>query len=473
MGEITYNKEVAIIGGGPAGMSAAHFLLEKGKDVVVLERNSQVGGLARTISHEGFRFDLGSHRFFTKEKEISDFIEGLLKDELITVPRTSRIYFNNRYFDYPPTVINAFTGLGPLKSVKILASFLKQKLTIKPDKPKTFEDWMVAQFGTTMYETFFKHYTEKVWGLKCDEISANWASQRIKGMNLASAVRHAVLPSFDPPASLIDEFRYPKKGIGRICEKIQENLGDRVMTNACVTSVRKSDDSWVITATGNGSDITVKAKDIISTIPVTELINIMDPPVPDEVRQAAKKLSFRDIILVAIMFDCGPITKDSWVYVPDSDIVFGRLHEPTNWSPELSPPGKTTIVFDLFCFKTDDIWTKPDEDLKDMVLDDFVNIDMVKDNIKEKVLGYKVIRAKHAYPLQKMGYEEPLKIIKDHISDIGGLWTIGREGLFAYLNIDHAIESGMLAAQNIMGANHKIESVIEDSSYLESKRVRT
>ena len=473
MGEYIYNKEVAVIGGGPAGMSAAYSLFDKGKEVVVLERNSQVGGLARTIVHDGFRFDLGSHRFFTKEKEVSDFVEELLKDELITVPRTSRIYFNDNYFDYPPTMINAFVGLGPVKSAKILTSFLKEKLTPKKDDLETFEDWMVAQFGTAMYETFFKTYTEKVWGLRCDEISASWASQRIKGMSLAAAVRQAVVPSVNPPASMIDEFRYPKQGIGRICEKIHETLGDLVMTSSCVTSIKKEDGFWVITASSNGSDVRVKAKEIISTIPVTELVEILGPCAPDKVRDAAKKLSFRDIILVAVMFDRGPITKDSWVYIPHPDIVFGRLHEPTNWSQQMSPSGKTTIVFDLFCFKTDEIWKKSDEELKDIVMDDFVKIDMVENDIKEKVINYKVIRAPHAYPLHKIGYEQPLKVIKDHLCEMGQLWTIGREGLFAYLNIDHAIESGMLAAQNIMGANHNIESVIEDSSYLESKRIRT
>ena len=468
--------KVAVLGAGPAGMAAAYSLAGRGVPVTVLEKEDQVGGLARTIRHQGFRFDLGSHRFFTKHERVRTFVEELLGDELITVSRSSKIIFQGRYFDYPPTFWNAFSGLGPFTSARIFGAYLKQRILPDRRETKTLEDWMTRQFGSVMYELFFKTYTEKVWGTPCREIAAIWATQRIQGMSLAAAIRQALLPADNPPASMIDRFLYPRLGIGRICEKMAEAFPEAVKLSTRVTGLRPDGErGWVVAGEGPSGKIQVTAEQVISTLPINELVKMLSPAPPPPVREAAAALAFRDLILVALMFDCEPLTAESWIYIPNHEIIFGRFHEPANFSRELSPPGQTSLVFDLFCFRTDPIWTWPDDQLTEAVVADLRKIGMVKAEMLKRIIGAKVIRAERAYPLHRLGYEEPLGVIKSYLDAAGrqGLRTVGREGQFAYLNIDHALVAGMLAAENALGARHEIDSVLADDSYLEAAgRVR-
>ncbi len=467
------NMKVLIMGGGPAGLAAGKILTDEKVSCLVFEQDDAVGGLSRTHSHHGFRFDLGGHRFFTKKNELDEFIQRLLVDELIDVKRSSKIYFMNQYFNYPPTFMNAFTGLGPWVSADILASFAKEKLNPRKTPVVTLEDWMVSQFGRKMYELFFKNYTEKVWGIPCTEVSAAWAGQRIKGMSLLSTIRETLLPSKkDRPVSLIPSFKYPAHGIGRISERLKQEIERRnqVRLNSRVAKVMH--DGKVITGvvirTCDGKEYVETATDYLSSIPVTELIQIFDPPAPAEVIAAAKRLRYRDLLICVLMFDSAPITQDTWIYIPDPQIEFGRLHEPTNWSQAMSPPGKTSLVFEYFSFETDPLWSMSDEKIVENTVKQFTRIKLAP-GAEENIMDHCVVRAKKAYPMHEIGHESMLALIKNFVRQFPNLTLMGRYGMFIYNNLDHSMESGIRAAQNLIGERYDLEEVLKRDEYLEIK----
>ncbi len=464
---------VIIMGGGPAGLSAGKVLTDNRVSATVLEKDDGVGGLSRTHSHNGFLFDLGGHRFFTKKAELDRFLHDLMVDELIEVDRYSKIYFLNRYFNYPPTFLNAFKGLGPAMSARIISSFILDRwLWFCGREVVTLEDWMIKQFGRRMYEIFFKTYTEKVWGVPCTSISAEWASQRIKGMSLLGTIKESVLPSRkEKPVSLIGHFKYPAHGIGRISERLASEIrqSNEIRLNSRAVGVlhRNGEVYAVKVRNADGTEETLEAEHVLSSIPVTELIHVLDPPAPDEVKQAADRLRYRDLLIVAIMFDVERITDDTWIYLPDPDVKFGRLHEPTNWSPAMSPPGKTSLVFEYFCFDTDPVWNMKDEDLYSMTLDELKRIGLAEGNEKH-AFDYSVVRARKAYPLHDIGHEKHLETIKDYLDNFSKLTLMGRYGQFVYNNIDHSIETGLRAARLVLGEDVRTGPVVKDE-YLEEK----
>ncbi len=467
------DMKVIIMGGGPAGLAAGKILTDEQVSSIVFEKDDGVGGLSRTHYHNGFLFDLGGHRFFTKKNELDEFIQRLLVDELIEVKRSSKIYFMGKYFNYPPTFLNAFLGLGPWMSAQILASFLREKLRIHRSPIVTLEDWMVQQFGRKMYEIFFKTYTEKVWGIPCSRGSAVWASQRIKGMSLLATIREAVFPrKKERPVSLIPRFKYPAHGIGRISERLRQEIEKRneVRLNSRVAKVLHNgrEITGVLIQTREGRKYVEEGTHFLSSIPVTELIQSFEPPAPPEVQEASKKLRYRDLLVVALMFDVERITRDTWIYIPDPRIEFGRLHEPTNWSPAMSPPGKTSLVFEYFCFETDPLWSSSDQELAEQTLEQFARIKLAP-GVEKKMIDYCVVRAKKAYPMHEIGHEPVLEIIKNYIRQFPNLSLMGRYGMFIYNNIDHSIETGIRAAQNLLGANYDLEEVLKTDEYLEIK----
>lgn len=465
-------KHVIIMGGGPAGLAAGKVLTDGKESVTVLEKDDGVGGLSRTISHNGFLFDLGGHRFFTKKAELDKFLHDLMVDQLITVSRTSKIYFMGKYFNYPPTFLNAFAGLGPVMSARILGSFIIDRWKYRNMTAVTLEDWMIQQFGRRMYEIFFKHYTEKVWGVNCDQASAVWAAQRIKGMSLLGTIKESLLPSrSEKPVSLIDHFKYPEHGIGRISDRLAQQIEktNEVKLNARAAKVMHKDGkaTSVQVKYADGREEVLEGSHVLSSIPVTELIMILDPPAPDEVREAVTKLRYRDLLIVTIMFDTERVTDDTWIYIPDPKITFGRLHEPTNWSAAMSPPGKTSLVFEYFCFETDPIWSMDDAELAKKTIEEFDRIDLAPGKA-ELAFDHCVVRAKKAYPIHEIGHEEPLGIIKSYLEGFDNLTIMGRYGQFVYNNLDHSIETGIRAAQKVMGMDVDDAPVIEDE-YLEMK----
>ncbi len=462
---------IIIMGGGPAGLAAGKVLSDHNARCQVFEKDDGVGGLSRTHSHNGFLFDLGGHRFFTKKNELDRFLHELMVDEMIEVDRSSKIYFMGNYFNYPPTFMNAFTGLGPLTSVQILYGYLREMLRFPKPEIVTLEDWMVSQFGRKMYEIFFKTYTEKVWGIPCDQGSAVWAAQRIKGMSLWETIREAILPERkDKPVSLIGEFTYPAHGIGRISERMTQQIrkNNQVHVNSKVSLIKRNEHkvTGIVVETPEGPE-QIEGTHFFSSIPVTELVQHFDPPAPNEVIEAARSLRYRDLLVVAIMFDAERITEDTWIYIPDPGIEFGRLHEPTNWSAAMSPPGKTTLVFEYFCFKDDPIWNMDDQQLVEHTMRQFEKIELAP-GASEKVIDSCIVRAPKAYPMHEIGHEGPLKIVSDFVEQFDNLTLIGRYGTFIYNNIDHSIETGIKAAEAVLGIAEYQANVIEDE-YLEMK----
>ncbi len=468
------DMKVVIMGGGPAGLAAGKTLSDENVKCIVFEKDDGVGGLSRTHHHKGFLFDLGGHRFFTKRNELDEFIQRLLVDELIEVKRSSKIYFMGKFFNYPPTFFNAFLGLGPWMSAQILASFLRERLRLHKPPVITLEDWMIRQFGRKMYEIFFKTYTEKVWGIPCSQGSAVWASQRIKGMSLMATIRETIFPRRkDRPVSLIPRFKYPAHGIGRISERLRQEIEKRnneVRLNSRVAKILHNEKkiTGVLVQTRDGKEYVEEGTHFLSSIPVTELIQNFEPPAPPEVIEASKKLRYRDLLIVALMFDAERITKDTWIYIPDPNIEFGRLHEPTNWSPAMSPPGKTSLVFEYFCFETDPIWHRPDQELAERTIEQFAKLGLAP-GAEKKVIDYCVVRAKKAYPMHEIGHESALEIIKKYIARFPNLSLMGRYGMFIYNNIDHSMETGIRAAQNLLGADYDLEEVLKTDEYLEIK----
>lgn len=447
-------KEILILGGGLTGLTSGYVLSKAGFGVKVFESDETVGGLSKTIIHDGYRFDLGGHRFFTNNNEIDNFVKNLMVEELILVPRKSKIYMRNKYFEYPLKPFNAMFGLGIFTSLKIVYDYGLERLKQLMSKPDivSLEDWVVNNFGRTMFNIYFKEYSEKVWGIDCKSISVDWVSQRIKGLSLFRAVKNAFFKfSGKDIPSLVDRFAYPKLGIGRISDRLAEEIekdNNKVFKGACVSQVNHSDFKIeTIKVKNNGSESTAQGEEFISSIPMTKLITILNPSPPKEILEAALSLKFRDLVIVAIMVDRKRVTDQTWIYIPEQKIPFGRIHEPTNWSEKMAPEGKTILVIEYFSFKGDDIWNETDEALTDTTVTNLQRLGFID---SREVIGSVVLRIPKAYPLFEVGYKEICDKIYDYLRRFKNLQIAGRSGMFRYYNMDHAIESGMQAAEKII-----------------------
>lgn len=468
------------MGAGPGGLCSAYVLSQAGVRTTVLEQAPFVGGLARTVrrttSVGEFKFDIGGHRWFTKNDELNRVFREVVAEELLWVKRISRIYFDGAYVDYPLKIGNALSAIGPLTAAGALADFAWTRLahSVRPTEIVSMEDAYIDQFGSTLYRLFFQRYSEKVWGLPCDQMSGDWVSQRSKGMSLVTAIKDAVIPSKGTVVSLIDEFMYPRFGFGRFSERMADAVtaaGNDIRLGAGVERVHRRGNRvlGVTVGTEHGRE-SVTADHFISSIPLTILAKIMDPPAPDDVLAAADALTFRNIITVNVMLRKPQVTPDTWLYVHDRQILFGRLHEPKNWSPAMVPGAEyTSLVAEYFCSFGDDIWNMTEAQLVEQTIRHLV--DDLKFVTRDEVIGGFAIRAPRAYPAYVIGYEKPLATIKAFIDSLQNLQIIGRYGTFRYNNTDHSIETGLLAAQNILGAHHNLDAVNADSDYHEIKRV--
>ncbi len=473
-------EQTVIMGGGPGGLCSAYVLTRSGRPAVVLEKAPFVGGLARTIRRQTsageFRYDIGGHRWFTKNDELNDLFREVIGEELLWVPRVSRIYFDGRYVDYPLRIGNALGAIGPVVAARAMVDYGATRLaaSFKPKPSISMEDAYIEQFGRTLYELFFQRYSEKVWGLPCDRMSGDWVSQRSKGMSLLTAVKDAVIPSRGKVVSLIDRFMYPKYGFGRFSERMADAItasGNDVRLGTGVERVERQGTrvTAVHVSSEDGTE-RVAGRQFISSIPLTRLVEIMDPPAPPDIIAAARQLTFRNIITVNIALRRPQMTPDTWLYVHDRDILFGRLHEPKNWSSAMVPDDQhTSVVAEYFCSFGDDIWSMSDEALVDRTVrhlaDDlrFIHRDEVVDGF--------AVRAPRAYPAYVIGYAEPLARVKQFVQSFENLQIIGRYGTFRYNNTDHSVETGLLAAKNILGEHHDIDQVNTDAEYHEIKRV--
>ncbi len=450
------NRHVIVLGAGPGGLSCAHKLTEYGYKVTVLEKESFVGGLSRTLVRGDFRFDFGGHRWFTKNKSLHDWFLRLMDGQLVEVERISRILFNGKYFDYPISIKNVLQTAGLWTSFLCVVDYGMNTLstTLKKRRIETMEDAFVSQFGRRLFDMFFRRYSEKVWGRPCSQMSSDWVSQRSKGLSIWTALTNALLKPKDKKAkTLIETFVYPRWGYQEIPEtmrRVIEKAGNRVVNSAFVKKVDVSDPKRVVvTYDKDGKSETVVGDYVVSTVPLTSLLTYaLDPKPPQAVLDAAKSLEFRSVITVNLMIDQPQMTKDTWIYCHDEGLGFARLHEPRNWSPDMAPKGKTSVVLEYFCTKEDDVWKKSEQEMVDWGKRDLCRLGFVK---PEQILGGFTERAANAYPVYSLGYLEKLKRMRDYIEALERVAIVGRGGTFRYNNADHSIEMGLVTAQMING----------------------
>ena len=472
-------KHVIIMGAGPAGLTAAYDLVVKHNvPVTVTEKDPRyVGGISRTIEHGGYRFDIGGHRFFSKSAEIEEFWTEVLGEEMIVRPRLSRIFYHNKYFDYPLKASNVILNLGIFETMRCMTSYGLARLHPVKD-PQSFQDWVSNQFGKRLFRIFFKTYTEKVWGMSTDELSADWAVQRIKGLNMAEAIKNAILPKKKGDAvikTLIDEFRYPRLGPGEMWERVQRVLnehGHPVLMGQQVVRVNHDQTgvTGVVIRDIAGQDDSLTGTHYISTMPIRELVDIIYPPLPQVILDAAHALKYRDYLTVAMVVRKADVFPDNWIYLHDEGVIAGRIQNYKNWSAAMVPDAATTCLgLEYFCFEGDGLWTSSDSDLVKLAGTELVKLGMCK---SDEIIGGTVVRQPKAYPVYDEYYKNHLKIIRDYLQQtLPNLQLVGRNGMHHYNNQDHSMMTSLCAARNIsINAGLDPWNVNTDAEYHEGSR---
>jgi len=462
-------KKVIILGAGPAGLTAAYEACKRGLHPIVFEKDNEVGGISKTVSYKNYLFDIGGHRFFTKYEEVKDIWKKILGDNFITRPRLSRIYYNNRFFYYPLKPLNALTNLGLRNSFLVLLSYINSQ--ISPYKNvSNLEEWVSNKFGKKLFNIFFKTYTEKVWGIPCKEIQADWAAQRIKSLSLGKAIFNSIgFIKRGQVTTLIDEFQYPRRGPGQMwnsAKDLVQKQGGTVKLNSKVRQFTKKGNKIISVLTeSNGSLQEITGDYFLSSIPLKELIESIDPPVPNDVLEAARQLRYRDFFTVGLMINKANIFPDNWIYIHSPEVRAGRIQNYKNWSPEMVPDSQTTSLgLEYFCFVTDEIWNREKHELielgkKEVVQLKFATRDQISDGF--------VLKSPKTYPIYDEGYQERIEIIKNYLLTIKNLQTMGRNGLHRYNNQDHSMLSAILAVRNILGEKHSTWDINIDDEYHE------
>ena len=469
------SKRVAIIGAGPAGLTAAYLLAKGNQEVVVFEKDPQyVGGISRTESYNGYHFDIGGHRFFSKSKEVEDFWTEILGDEMLERPRSSRIYYNNHFFSYPLVAFEALRKLGIFESTLCVLSYLKAKV-FPVKNPTNFEEWVTNQFGKRLFNIFFKTYTEKVWGIPCNEISADWAAQRIKGLSLSSAIFNALFKPNKKATdkdkvikTLIDSFRYPKQGPGMMWEACAEKskaMGVTLHMNCGVQKIEYTGNNWTVQTTSQGN---VTGFDyVLSTAPMRELVANVLPAFPATVAANAAELGYRDFLTVVLICKDEDAFSDNWIYIHDPKVKVGRVQNFKSWSPYMVPdPSMACYGLEYFCFEGDGLWTSSNADLIALGKKEIEKIGLTK--ASAVVDGY-VVRQPKAYPVYDQFYKARVDSVRDALANYPGLYLIGRNGMHKYNNQDHSMMTAMLAAKNIIAGKelYNLWDVNEDAEYHE------
>lgn len=525
-------KKAIIIGAGPAGLTAAYELLEK-TDIqpIVYEMSNDIGGISRTVIYKGYRMDIGGHRFFSKSDVVMDWwlkflpieagneqqftisyqnqtkeiqtpeeLNALLKTERVMLVRNrkSRILFLRKFFDYPITLSkNTLSNLGIIRSLNIFFSYLHTR--VFPIKNETsLEEFFINRFGKVLYQTFFKSYTEKVWGVSCSEISAEWGTQRIKGLSISKAIKHIVKKFFklnsksvaqkDVETSLIERFLYPKLGPGQLWEYVAERVQDMGGEVHLNTSVQKLhiDGNKIIGIEIYHSDTQegqqVEGDYFISTMPIKQLIRGLQTDVPSEVRQVSEGLIYRDFITVGLLVNklsikdkdkSQKLIKDNWIYVQESDVLLGRIQIFNNWSPYLvKDDSKVWLGLEYFCYETDSLWAMTDEQMAQFAIDELVKIKFIR---REDVLDSTVIKVPKTYPAYFGTYPEFEKV-QSYVNGFENLYLVGRNGMHRYNNQDHSMLTAMAAVDNIKyGVKDKanIWQINTEKEYHEAKSEAT
>jgi protoporphyrinogen oxidase len=470
------HQRVVIVGAGPAGLTAGYELARNGYQAEVLEADSRyVGGLARTVEYQGFRFDIGGHRFFSKNREIEALWTELLGTRMRECSRMSRVYYGGCYFKYPLEPLDALRNLGPIEAIRSLISYV-QAQRHAPEHIRSFEDWVVSAFGRRLYEIFFKTYTEKVWGIPCSEISADWAAQRIRGLSLVSVMRSLFhVPNHNGAVikTLVDHFRYPALGPGEMWQKaaqIIEEAGGGVRMGQPVREIHRKDGRIVaVTTEGcDGGRQTHCGDSFVSTMPLADLIAGLTPPAPDAVLASARGLRYRDFITVALIIDQAELFPDNWIYIHDPGVRVGRIQNFKNWSAEMVPDPRFTVLgLEYFCNENDGLWSSSDEQLISIAKDELATLGLAD---KSKVVDGAVVRQPKAYPLYDHDYRTNVAKVREFLElEAPNLQVAGRNGMHKYNNQDHAMMTGLMAARNIMGGSYDVWRVNSDAEYLESE----
>ena len=467
-------KNAIVIGGGPAGLTAAYDLTKVGIKPIVLEMGARVGGIARTEVFNGYRMDIGGHRFFTKVPEVEAFWHEVLGEDFLTRPRLSRIYYDRKYIMYPLRFADALSKLGVRQSFLVLMSYFRSQL-LPYRHERTFEEWVSNRFGRRLYRIFFKTYTEKVWGIPCDQLSAQWAAQRIQNLSLPRAVWGAIFGARGAKnvKSLIEEFHYPRLGPGMLWERTQqlvEQSGGEVRLSTAVMKVLHRDGKAIgVVAQSNGREETIEADAIISSMPISELVAKLDPPAPFDVREGAGRLTYRDYFTVGLIINQADLFPDNWIYIHAPEVKVGRVQNFKNWSPEMVPdPDKTFLGLEYFCNEGDELWSMSDAELIQLATQELETMGLAR---AADVAGGTVVRQLKTYPVYTGEYQAYLERIRGFLDSISNLQTVGRNGLHMYNNQDHSMLTAMLAVKNLLGEQHDVWSVNVERAYHEEVRL--
>ena len=470
------DSPVVIIGAGPAGLTAAYELTKAHDPVIVVEADTVVGGISRTVEREGWRFDIGGHRFFTKVREVEDLWHEILPaEDFLMRPRMSRIFYEGKYYDYPLRAMNALRNLGLIEASLCMLSYLSAR--VRPPADQTnYEGWLVARFGWRLYRTFFKTYTEKVWGMSVSDMPADWAAQRVKNLDLGKAIKNALVPRKNQKdiTSLIEEFQYPKYGPGMMwerCRDLVELGGGVVRLDTPVTKIHhdggRATGVSVRTGGSGGPEERLPASHVISSMPMAQLVHAFDPPPPADVVAAGDDLRYRDFLTVALVVpkECG--FPDNWIYVHSPEVRVGRIQNFGQWSPYLVNEGRTCLGLEYFVFEGDDLWSSADEDLIALGTRELEILGLAQGN--DVIKGY-VVRMPKAYPTYDETYRENVETIRKWIeTTVPNVHPVGRNGMHKYNNQDHAMFTAMLTVDNIHGACHDIWSVNVEAEYHEEQ----
>lgn len=467
------SQPVVVLGGGPAGLTAGYQLVKADRGVRVFEAEDQVGGIAMTVERDGYRFDLGGHRFFTKNQEVDDLWHEIMGDEFLKRPRQSRIYWNGKFLEYPLEGTDVIKKLGPVELMRAGFSYLKAALFNKKGNEKSLEEWVINRFGKRLYTLFFKSYTEKVWGVPCDQLGADWAAQRIKDLSFISAAKAAFFgDGGGKHKSLIKEFNYPRFGPGQMWEQMTDRInaqGGSVELESRITGLN-IEGNRVASVQVNGKE-TIDSPYVISSLPLRNIVGLAGDSAPAEVVEAAQGLRYRDFLTVALVVDGKDLFPDNWIYIHEPDVEVGRIQNFRSWSPWMVPDqSKASVGLEYFCFEGDKLWDADDDDLVALATKELVQIGLV-DKAERVDRGY-VVRVPKAYPMYDENYAERVDVIKNWLAGIENLQQVGRNGLHRYNNSDHSMLSAMRAVDNfVLGHEHDIWEVNVESAYLEEGEV--
>jgi protoporphyrinogen oxidase len=465
---------VVILGGGPAGLTAGRLLIDRGVSCRLLERDAQVGGLAKTVEHAGYRFDVGGHRFFTKNQWVDGFWKETLGSEFQQVRRLSRIYYRDRFFHYPLQPWNAIRNLGLASGLGVMNSWLRVKI-FPLKREDSFEAYVTNRFGRLLYEIFFRSYTEKVWGIPGSEIRAEWAAQRIKGLSLLSAVSQGFGLSRNHIKSLIDSFDYPTYGPGMMWEAVRraiERAGQMVSTKVKVVSLLHDGAAIkkAVIADRDESEV-IAGTHFLSSIPLADLVLLLEPAAPSHVLQAARRLRYRSFIAVNLILNEPSLFPDSWIYVHVPEVRVARIQNYKNWSQAMVPdPSTTSLGLEYFCFQGDEMWNQASDELVQMATRD---LELLKLASSAKVMGGAVHREPQAYPVYDRDYQQAVATIRQYLARFSNLQAIGRNGLHKYNNQDHSMICARLAVENLFGAREDLWAVNSDHDYHEALSPRS